>query len=119
MALWNGIEMAVFAGDKDHAIAIHKWRIHAPLVAVGLIGVEIRVLKLPFDIEIGVELRDVKRAWPRRAERISRTVQRSLVVIVFKDDRVGAAVRIDRRRGVPAEVVRAREVAVRVKAEGV
>src|SRR5215831_17153081 len=82
------------------------------------------VLKLPLDGQRRTELRDevlfragrIARGPVAGTERLDSAVRPSAVMVLLRDHRVGAVVRVDGGRGVPAEAERTEKCALRAEA---
>src|SRR5580704_6641431 len=107
VALWERVDMPILAGDINQPFRADDGRVHAPLISARVAGVEGRILEGPFDVQVGIELRNkIRTVWNRSANWIAETaIRRCGIVIVFDDDRKRAVVRIHARRGVPTKRV--------------
>src|ERR1700680_2629497 len=99
-ALLDHIHVAVFTVDVNHAVRVNSRRVDAPLVTVGMLLIDGRVLEAPLGLKIGADLGHFVRSWRKRlANGIvgEVAIESSRIMIILDDDRVGAIVRIYRR----------------------
>ena len=139
-ALIDGEDVAVLAVGVNHPVTIYAEGVDAPLEAVRVIinarhrpirlpraTERVRVLEFPLDVHVVVELRDevsLRVVWcdgcaVGRAKLFDVAVRPGCVVVVFDDNRVGSAVRVDRGRYVPSEGVGALKLPCRAEFEEV
>jgi hypothetical protein len=71
--LIQNIHVAVFAVDVNYSLRVDGERVDAPLVTVGMVLVDGRVLETPFRLQIGADLRYV--IWPGRKRLANRAVK--------------------------------------------
>jgi len=130
-ALVEGEDVAILAVRVNHPVTIYAESVYTPLEAMRVIvnarhrpirlarATEcVSVLEFPLDIHVVVELGDevsLRVVWcggraVGRAKLFDAAIRPDRVVVVFDDNRVGSAVRVDRGRHVPAEGVRALKV---------
>jgi hypothetical protein len=70
-SLANGVKIAVFTIGINHTVGVNHSRVHAPFKTVRMVGnagdrpigiaratLGVGVLKIPFDVEVGVKLRN-------------------------------------------------------------
>src|SRR5215472_1113160 len=126
-ALPEHIQAAVFAVGINISGQVDRRRVNAPFKAVVVRGVGGGVLELPVDIHVGVELGDVVGTFGGRYADLLRyfdsldgeTIIGSVIMVVLDDDRVGAVVRVNRRRGIPPEMIGGHENPVGIEVEEV
>src|SRR5580692_1751128 len=117
VALRKRVHMPILASYINQALRVDDGRVYAPLISVRVILVDGRALERPFDIQIGVELRDVVGAF--RNGSANRVAEGAIggcgIVIVLDDDREGVVVSIDSGSGIPAKSVGVHVVAAAVE----
>ena len=132
-SLRDRVEVPIFAVRIDDSVRVDRDVVDAELESVGVVrhagdrivrvanaALRVGVLPLPFGNEQGVELRHeirlgirrISRGSVGRADVVVVAVAAGLaVVILLEDDRIGSVVGVDAAGRIPAEVVRAKNLA--------
>jgi hypothetical protein len=58
-ALTDDVQVPVFAVYVQHSVRVDDRSVDAPLVSVGMLAIDGRILELPFGLEVGAELGNV------------------------------------------------------------